>query len=105
MSPGLHHRLRPVLIIAGHLAVSPTERDVYVEECVAVVTAARAAPGCLDYSITADSVDPSVVRIFERWETEEQLLAFRGSGPSDDQQAAIVAADVKRYGVSSVGDP
>ena len=93
------------MIIAGHLAVSPTERDVYVEECVAVVTAARAAPGCLDYSITADSVDPAVVRIFERWETEEQLVAFRGSGPSDDQQAAIVAADVKRYGVSSVGDP
>jgi quinol monooxygenase YgiN len=93
------------LIIAGHLAVSRTERDAYVEECVAVVRAARTAPGCLDYAITADSLDPSVVRIFERWENEEQLLAFRGSGPSDDQQSAVVAADVKRYGVSSVGDP
>lgn len=66
---------------------------------------AQAAPGCLDYSITADSADPSRLRVFERWEDEEGLLAFRGSGPSDDQQAVIVTADVKRYGVSSVGNP
>ena len=94
-----------MLIIAGHLVVSPAERDGYVAECTAVVQAARAAPGCLDFSITADSVDPSQIRVFERWEDEEQLLVFRGSGPSDDQQAAIVAADVKRYGISSVGEP
>ena len=94
-----------MLIIAGHLEVSPNERDAYVAECVTVVEAARIAPGCLDYSITADTVDPSRIRIFERWESEEQLLSFRGAGPSDGQQAAIVAADVKRYGVSSVGDP
>jgi quinol monooxygenase YgiN len=94
-----------VLIIAGHLAVSPAERDAYVVECIPVVEAARSTPGCLDYSITADSVDPSRIRVYERWENEQQLLIFRGSGPSDDQQAAIVAADVKRYGVSSVGEP
>ena len=105
MSLGGRHRLDTVLIIAGHLAVSPTERDAYVEECMAVVRAAKEAPGCLDYSVTADTVDPSLVRIFDLWESEEQLLAFRGAGPSDDQQATIVAADVKRYGVSSVGDP
>jgi quinol monooxygenase YgiN len=93
-----------VLIIAGYLVVSPTDRNAYVEGCAAVVEAARAAPGCLDFSVTADSVDPSRVRVYERWESEPQLLAFRGSGPSDGQQAAIEAADVKRYGVSSVGE-
>lgn len=94
-----------MLIIAGYLEVSPSERDAYVQECVPVVQAARTAPGCLDFCITADSVNPGLVRVFERWETEEQLLAFRGSGPSDDKQAAIVAADLKRYGVSTEGDP
>ncbi|MDQ6696420.1 MAG: antibiotic biosynthesis monooxygenase [Actinomycetota bacterium] len=94
-----------MLIIAGHLVVSPTDRDAYVTECVTVVEAARAAPGCLDFWITADSVDPSRIRIYECWEDEEQLLRFRGAGPSNSQQAAIVAADVKRYGVASVGDP
>lgn len=94
-----------MLIIAGHLTVSPSDRNTYVTDCAAVVEAARAAPGCLDFSITADSLDPSQIRIFERWEDEAQLLSFRGGGPSAEQQTAIVAADVKRYGVSSVGDP
>jgi quinol monooxygenase YgiN len=93
-----------MLIIAGHLVVSPDERDAYVAECVAVVDAARVAPGCLDYSITADSADPARIRIFERWDDEAHLLAFRGSGPSDGQQAAIVDADVKRYVIASAGD-
>jgi quinol monooxygenase YgiN len=105
MISGPPARRTNMLIIAGYLEVSPTERDSYVQDCVTAVRMALAAPGCLDYSITADSEDPSRVRVFERWEDEEGLLAFRGSGPSDDQQAAIVAADVKRYGVSFVGDP
>ena len=94
-----------MLIIAGHLEVSPSDRDTYVEECVTVVQTALAAPGCLDFSITADSIDPSRIRIYERWDNEQQFVIFRGSGPSEDQQAAIVAAGVKRYDVSSVGDP
>ena len=94
-----------MLIIAGHIEVDPAARDGYVADCVAIVEAARAAPGCLDFSITADTVDAGRVCIYERWEDEEQLLAFRGSGPSGDQQATIIDADVKRYGISTVGDP
>lgn len=94
-----------MLIIAGHLVARASERDGYVAECVETVEAARAAPGCLDFSITSDTMDPARIRIYERWEDEERLLAFRGSGPSADQQAAIVDADVKRYSISEVGEP
>jgi quinol monooxygenase YgiN len=92
-----------VLIIAGHLIVDRAQRDNYVAECVKVVEAARAAPGCLDFSITADTVDNARIRIFERWDNLDDLLAFRGSGPSDAQQVAILDADVKRYEISLVG--
>ena len=92
-----------MLIVAGHLIVDRTERDNYVQ-CAKVVEAARVAPGCLDFSITADTIDPALIRIFERWDNTEDLLAFRGSGPGDAQQTAIVGADVKRYEISSVGD-
>ena len=94
-----------MLIIAGHLTVHPTERDSYVAACAPVVRAARATDGCLDFSITADTIDASGVRVFERWESEEQLLAFRGSGPSDGQQTAITDAAVHRYIISSVQAP
>lgn len=94
-----------MLIIAGHIVVAPTDRDAYVADCQAVVEAARAAPGCLDFSISADVVDPGRVVVYERWEDEDQMLAFRGSGPDGSQQATIVSADVKRYDVASVGEP
>jgi quinol monooxygenase YgiN len=94
-----------MLIIAGHLAVNAADRDAYVVGCVPIVEAARAAPGCLDFSITADSVDKAHVRIYERWQNADQLLAFRGYGPSEEQRAAIVNADVKRYVITSVGEP
>lgn len=94
-----------MLIIAGHLVISASERDSYVADCVPVVEAARAAAGCLDFSITADTLDTTRVCIYERWQNEEQLLAFRGSGPNEEQQAAIVDADVKRYLISFVAEP
>ena len=96
-----HHIM---LIIAGYLVVDPSERDRYVADCVPVVELARAAPGCLDFAITADSVDPARVRIYERWTEEAHLLAFRGSGLGDEQSAAIIDAEVLRYVIESVGD-
>lgn len=94
-----------MLIIAGHIEVDPDGRDRYVDGCRRVVAAARAAPGCHDFSITADPVSPGHVRVYERWEDEPSLLAFRGSGPAPDQQAAFVSGSMARYGVASVGDP
>lgn len=94
-----------MLIIAGHLEVEPGERDAYVAECAPIVEAARASIGCLEFSITSDSLDPAQIRIYKRWESAEQLLAFHGAGPSSDQRARILEADVKRYPISSVGAP
>lgn len=66
---------------------------------------AREAPGCLDFAITADTVDPARIHIFERWASEDELLAFRGSGPDSITAARILGADVKRYVIASVEDP
>jgi quinol monooxygenase YgiN len=92
-----------VLIVAGWLTVDPAERDDYVADAAQAVRQARAAPGCLDYAVTADSLEPGRIVVYERWESEEQLLAFRGSGPSDEQAAQIQEADVARFEVAAVG--
>lgn len=89
-----------MIIVAGHLTVDPADRAAYLEGCVAVVEAARREPGCLEFAIGADLVDPGRVLVLERWESRQALESFRGSGPSDDQQAAIRAADVEEYDVS-----
>lgn len=94
-----------VLIIAGHLIVDPAARDRYLAGCVPVVEQARRSPGCLDFSLSADLVDPGRIDVHERWESEEALLAFRGSGPSGEQQEAVLDADVHRYVISAVEAP
>jgi quinol monooxygenase YgiN len=89
-----------VVIVAGHLVVEPEQRDDYLSGCVAVVSQARRAPGCLDFALSADLVEPGRINIFERWESQAAVEAFRGSGPSDEQGAAIRAASVSEYDVT-----
>jgi quinol monooxygenase YgiN len=91
-----------MIIVAGQLLVDPGERDAYLAGCVPVIEQARGTAGCLDFSLTADLVDPARINIFERWETAEAVAAFRGSGPSDDQAAAIRSASVAEYDIADV---
>ena len=93
-----------MLIVAGHLVVDPADREALVAESAEAVALARAAPGCLDFAVTADSLDAGRVNVFERWESEEALLVFRGAGPPGEMTARILDADVRRYGVASVED-
>jgi quinol monooxygenase YgiN len=88
-----------MVIVAGHLVVDPQQRDDYLSGCVDVVRQARRTPGCLDFALSADPVDPGRVNIFERWESQAAVEAFRGSGPSDEQGASIVTASVAEYDV------
>ena len=89
-----------MVIVAGHLVVDPEERDEYLAGCVEVVRQARRAPGCLDFSLSADLLEPGRVNIFERWESVAAVQAFRGSGPSDEQGAAVRTASVAEYDIS-----
>jgi quinol monooxygenase YgiN len=91
-----------MVIVAGHIVVDPQQREAYLADCVTVVEQARRAPGCLGFSITADLVDTGRIVIFERWESQAAVEAFRGSGPSDEQGAAILAASVAEYDVADV---
>ena len=90
-----------MVIVAGHLVVNPTERDDYLSGCVEVVRQARRAPGCLDFSLSADIIEPGRINIFERWESQGAVEAFRGSGTNDEQGATIIAAAVAEYDVTA----
>jgi quinol monooxygenase YgiN len=78
-----------VIVVAGRLYVDPAERDAYLAGCADVIAQARRAPGCLDFHLSADPLEPDRINVFEQWESVADVEAFRGSGPSDDQAAAI----------------
>lgn len=89
-----------MVIVAGHLVLDPRQRETYLEGCRDVVDQARRAPGCLDFAVTGDLLDSSRVDIFERWESQAAVDAFRGSGPSDEQTSAVISATVVEYDVT-----
>jgi quinol monooxygenase YgiN len=91
-----------MVIVAGHIVVDPGQRESYLSSCVSVVEQARRAPGCLDFAITADLVDPGRIDILERWESQAAVEAFRGSGPSSEQGATMISASVAEYDVADV---
>ena len=90
-----------MLIVAGYLVVRPEHRDGYLAECAEVVRLARHAPGCLDFSLSADLLDAGRVNILERWESQAAVEAFRGSGPSSDLAAQISSGSVAEYDVAA----
>jgi hypothetical protein len=83
--------------------VPPGRRDAFVATSRDAVVEARRAPGCLDFVVAADPVEPNRVNVYEQWETEAELEAFRGEGPDSDLGSDIVSADVSRHQVSSSG--
>jgi quinol monooxygenase YgiN len=94
-----------MLIIAGSLTVDPADRAAFLAANGDVVGQARKAPGCLDFVQAADPIDPSRINIFEQWDDEEHLIAFRGAGQPESDSPPILSARVKRYVISSVEDP
>jgi quinol monooxygenase YgiN len=88
------------VVVAGHLVVAPELRAEYLSGCVEVVRLARAVPGCLDFAISEDLLDESRINVFERWESQDAVDAFRGSGSSEEQGAALSSASVVEYDVT-----
>lgn len=90
-----------MILVSGWLRVEAAHRGEYLESCRAVVAQARANPGCLDFSISADLLDAERINILEQWETLEAVEAFRGDGTSDDQAAMIIDAHVEQHEIGS----
>ena len=72
----------------------------------AILAHARSAPGCLDFSLSADLLDPSRVNVYERWISRDHLLAYRASdGPALDDSIPVTAADVELHHISASEAP
>lgn len=88
-----------MLIVSGWLRVAADEREAFITESCDAAMLARQRPGCHDFVVAADPLDPERVIVYERWENEAALIDFRGDGPSDEVAVRILAADVHQYNV------
>lgn len=100
--PVVGARIRVMIIVTGVLYVDEEGgRDRYLSACAEVVAAARKAEGCIDFSLAPDLIEPGRINVYEQWESAESVDAFRGSGPSSEQAAAIRDARVFQFEVTS----
>ncbi len=90
-----------MIVVTGHLVVDPTQRDRVLCLSLPSVEEARRRPGCLDFAVSADPVDPTRVNIAERWASRAALENFRGSGPDGELGSLIRDAQVEEYEVST----
>ena len=92
-----------MIIVSGRIYVRPDRRAAFLAASLEAVTAARRAPGCLDFVVAADPIEPDRVNVYEQWESAAELEVFRGAGPGPELASDILRADVSRYLVSSSG--
>jgi quinol monooxygenase YgiN len=81
-----------MIIVAGYTLIAAHKRDTAVEAFADMVERARKYDGCLDLSISADSVDPERINLFECWRDQQSWKAWRkvAKGPKIKQREAHV---------------
>ncbi|EHK59335.1 Antibiotic biosynthesis monooxygenase [Mesorhizobium alhagi CCNWXJ12-2] len=92
-----------VIIIAGYTRAERQKRDAAVEAFAEMARRARKQEGCLDLSISSDSVDPERINIFECWRDQQAWNAWRKIAKAP--RVALREAHVKLYRSDKAEEP
>jgi quinol monooxygenase YgiN len=93
-----------MVIVGGAFVVEPDQREEFLAGRHDAMRASRAEPGCLEYTLSADPIDPSRVVLFERWSSQEaldaHLAASRARPASEGTAVAPKAMSIVVYDVT-----
>src|SRR5580658_2078316 len=93
-----------MLIVAGIIEVAPEQRAEFLAGRAAAIRATRVEPGCLEYCFSEDSLQPGIVRLFERWTDADALathlkVVAKRSRTSPDT-VTVLRREISRYEAS-----
>ena len=89
-----------MLIVAGTFTVEPGRHAEFLESRLEAIRTSRGEQGCLHYAMSADAVDPAVVRLFEVWSSRADLQAHLErvrSSARPEGGVPVLAHDMKMY--------
>ena len=97
-----------MLIIAGTFRIDPKTRDATFAAAREMMRETLKEKGCHAYRFTADLDDPTVMHLFERWESDEALRAHFVTPHMARFQAALAklapkVLEIQKYEISSMG--
>lgn len=94
-----------MLIVAGSIEVDPARRAAFLASRTETMRRSRAEEGCLEYTFSADPLDPGRVLLFERWEDQAaldaHLAALRAGGPPAGDEVRPVGQSIAVYEVTT----
>jgi quinol monooxygenase YgiN len=93
------------VIVAGWYTVAPSKRDQVLASFKDLIARARNATGCLDVAISADTIDPARINIFELWASQRDLNAWRKIAKAPRRVAKFTVIDVQKHEIISSGPP
>ncbi len=79
------------IILAGTIRIAPERLAELRPHLRAQVEGTRQEPGCLDYALTEDTLDPGLIRVYEHF-VDEDALAFHRASPHMAAWRAACAA-------------
>ncbi|MBT3247734.1 MAG: antibiotic biosynthesis monooxygenase [Actinobacteria bacterium] len=86
-----------MIILAGTITCDPEKMEEALTAIRPLMEATQAEEGCIDYALSADSLVPGLIRIYEEWETDEALEVHRKAPHMADFQAQTAS-----FGISGV---
>jgi quinol monooxygenase YgiN len=89
-----------VIIVGGRFEVDPVQRAEFVVERIEMMRRSRAEHGCIEYTFAEDPLDPGVVILFERWESQEDLDEHLAAVSSTTTSVVPTSASITIYDVA-----
>ena len=92
-----------MVIVVGAFEVDARQRERFLSGRLDMIRTSRDESGCLDYTYSADPIDPTRVLLFERWESQEALdahLAELRVNPRLTDLVAPLSSTIMIYDVS-----
>jgi quinol monooxygenase YgiN len=89
-----------MVIVMGTFEVDPARREEFLAERAERMRSSRAEPGCLEYTFSADPLDPGRVVLAERWASQAALDAHLGAPAPPSPAVAPTSASIVVYDVA-----
>jgi len=89
-----------MVIVAGTFTVDAARRAEFLEGRVESIRASREDQGCIEYAMSADATDASLIRLFEMWSSMADLQAHVQrirSSASPEEGVPVLARVMKIY--------
>ncbi len=93
-----------MIIVGGTFEFEAEQRDAFLTSRLDMMRVSRGEHGCLEYTFSADPIEPTRVLLFERWESQDALDAHlatqRSAARAPSTDAVPTKATITLYDVA-----